>query len=460
MYIKLIIIVIFCLTFFALFYAINKNIRGALISLLVFLLGFNVAYNEIIPQSYVLGTVSNYRMFQIHIVDLIMVISVFGGIISLLKQNKQFLFTKISERIPFFKNQFKFGKFLLLLKNNYLIVLVVFSILLQLLMSIFFHNDVVSIMWSARFLLYFVAVLVFKKYFYNSIDDRKTIVIKSVFTGIFPIIGINLIVACFQVILSRSLGLTMLGESPIDKYSTGIALLRISDIYILRGYGFFAHPNILGAFAFFSLLLADVFNSKLLNNVNHRLINIFRLMCFGVILVSFSKIIIFIALLYLIVRMFKINPKIQIYISFLVIVSIYLLPLLYKKIEIQSFELRGLQLSTAFNYLLSSFPQSLLGKGYMGWLLVTAKDPILLPTGAYFLQPLHNTFLLMLIEWGIFSIPFILLIFQKGLWQIKHSGNLGVVFLFCLGMFDHYFITIPIGILIMLVIILGSERSK
>ncbi|HOU75712.1 MAG TPA: hypothetical protein PK957_01145, partial [Candidatus Dojkabacteria bacterium] len=150
------------MTFFALFYAINKNIRGALISLLVFLLGFNVAYNEIIPQSYVLGTVSNYRMFQIHIVDLIMVISVFGGIISLLKQNKQFLFTKISERIPFFKNQFKFGKFLLLLKNNYLIVLVVFSILLQLLMSIFFHKDVVSIMWSARFLLYFVAVLVFK----------------------------------------------------------------------------------------------------------------------------------------------------------------------------------------------------------------------------------------------------------------------------------------------------------
>jgi len=309
MYIKLIIIVIFCLTFFALFYAINKNIRGALISLLVFLLGFNVAYNEIIPQSYVLGTVSNYRMFQIHIVDLIMVISVFGGIISLLKQNKQFLFTKISERIPFFKNQFKFGKFLLLLKNNYLIVLVVFSILLQLLMSIFFHKDVVSIMWSARFLLYFVAVLVFKKYFYNSIDDRKTIVIKSVFTGIFPIIGINLIVACFQVILSRSLGLTMLGESPIDKYSTGIALLRISDIYILRGYGFFAHPNILGAFAFFSLLLADVFNSKLLNNVNHRLINIFRLMCFGVILVSFSKIIIFIALLYLILGCLKLILK-------------------------------------------------------------------------------------------------------------------------------------------------------
>lgn len=458
MYTKLLYIILFCIIFFLVFFIINRKIQSAIISLLTFLLGFNIAFNEIIPGSYVLGAVSNYRMFQVHVVDLVVLVVGFLSVLSLLERNKHVFSISILKKFFVFDKNIKIASFFLLIKRNIWVVLIFISIVLQLMLSIFLHKDIVSIVWTARFLIYFVCIIVTSDCLKALSSIQKKSLIRAVLWGLFMLFSINLLVAVYQVIFSHSIGLTVLGESPIDKYSTGIALLRVSRFYVLRGYGFFAHPNILGAFALFGISFIDNFAPAFVKTENYRLIKFLRFVCFATIIVSFSKIVILVAFMYQVFRKLKVKFDVFALTILFMTVLIYLLPFLFIQINVQSFDLRGLQLSSALSYLLESFPQNLLGTGYMGWLFVTAKNPILLPTGSYFLQPLHNTFLLMFVEWGMFSIPFLLL-FGKRLFRAV-KGNLfqfGMVFLLVLGMFDHYFLTIPIGILIILTVVLNNK---
>jgi hypothetical protein len=68
------------------------------------------------------------------------------------------------------------------------------------------------------------------------------------------VLGLNVLVSLFQVTLGHSVGLFSLGEAHLSLGDPGVAKIFLFNEAILRAYGLFPHPNI-NAFFLFSALL-------------------------------------------------------------------------------------------------------------------------------------------------------------------------------------------------------------
>lgn len=86
---------------------------------------------------------------------------------------------------------------------------------------------------------YFVA-----KYFYHRFSKYQEIIIVSILVaGV-----IQAIAGLWQFFLQHSIGLHFFGEQFINPYLNGVAKIDTIQGKIIRAYGFFSHPNQLGAF--------------------------------------------------------------------------------------------------------------------------------------------------------------------------------------------------------------------
>jgi len=123
----------------------------------------------------------------------------------------------------------------------YYFIAVFISALLSQNKTIAFYNAF-RIIQSASFFL--VAVYLFsyrKKVFYYTT--------LAVFAG-----GIfQSLLAIFQFMLQRSLGLDFLGESSLSRSTLGVAKFEFGGEKFIRAYGTFPHPNLLGFFLLFAL---------------------------------------------------------------------------------------------------------------------------------------------------------------------------------------------------------------
>jgi len=95
-------------------------------------------------------------------------------------------------------------------------------------------------------------------YDYKSIVPRGTIISNAfliiILIGIFQsIIGIS------QFIMQHSIGLIWLKESIISPTSSGVAKIVLNNSAYIRAYGLFPHPNILGGYLAFSIVLTFLF---------------------------------------------------------------------------------------------------------------------------------------------------------------------------------------------------------
>lgn len=66
---------------------------------------------------------------------------------------------------------------------------------------------------------------------------------------------INSILAIWQFIIQHSIGLTFLKESFLSPDIAGVAKIVLFGHKLIRAYGFFQHPNILGGFLVFSIVI-------------------------------------------------------------------------------------------------------------------------------------------------------------------------------------------------------------
>lgn len=76
------------------------------------------------------------------------------------------------------------------------------------------------------------------------------------------VILIQGVVACLQFALQRDLGLTFLGELPLNPAFSGVTVLQARGEPWLRAYGLTAHPNLVGALLALCLLLLLVRNRE------------------------------------------------------------------------------------------------------------------------------------------------------------------------------------------------------
>lgn len=249
------------------------------------------------------------------------------------------------------------------------------------------------------------------------------------------------LIALGQVISSRTLGLWILGERTFSIITPAIAKFDFQGIEILRPYATFPHPNVLAGF-----MLIDLFLLLLIYNLAPGRINkkffIFTCIC------AVSSIFLTVSRANLIAGffgslfIFKKNILKWLFL-FIIIAS----PFLFVRFSaVFNFDnltiLRREQLSeVALNIFLKN---PLLGVGLNNFIPVAADQLLVGPSR--FLQPVHNIFLLQLSETGIIGLLGLLMLISVPLIR-NRSKVLFVIWaiIIFLGMFDHFFLTLPQG---------------
>ena len=244
--------------------------------------------------------------------------------------------------------------------------------------------------------------------------------------------GFQALVAILQYAFQHSLGLWFLGESPLVVGQAGVATVVAQGHEYLRAYGTFPHPNLLAVWLLLGLWFAVVLRKKAL----------FALMLIAFFL-TFSRVAIAVGALSLIFYMPKTKKIISAFLGIVLTFSIIFWPQISSRLHIETSDEAVAQRVFYTEIAWQSFrehPITGIGIGQFVPLLME-RLPIY-PDFIY--QPVHNIFLLILAELGIFGLLAFLFLLYFSL--RKH-----LFVLFCiviLGFFDHYFWTLQQGGLI------------
>jgi O-antigen ligase len=274
------------------------------------------------------------------------------------------------------------------------------------------------------------------------------------------------IIALFQFLFQKSLGLKYLGESLLNPQILGVAKLEVNGEKFVRAYGTFPHPNLLGIFLFLSLILGIYLflnRKKLLISLNRLyLLGGIALILIGI-LVTFSRSIWFITFLLgllLVLRYsqnlirpdFKIKNSV-LYIAvtfffFLIIFGIFY-QFIYSRICYQNCQDQSLILRQKYSNFSQQIIQnnSLLGIG-MGQFSSYFETVNPYNLDKWDIQPVHNMYLLITSEVGLIGLALILLFFlNKADFRFFKNPLLAFLFLafLIIAFFDHYFWTLPQG---------------
>ncbi len=252
------------------------------------------------------------------------------------------------------------------------------------------------------------------------------------------------LIAIGQFYFQHSIGgpLWWLGERTFALDTPGIARVDTQfSIFRLRPYATFPHPNVLGGFL--AVVLPLVIASAR-QRVSASAQWLFRVsFVFGIValVLTFSRSAIVIGILALAFVFFQ-KKKIFFFFSILILTfSVFRLPFTFFE---ESVTVRQ-QLNVAAIRLWQTSP--LFGVGLGNFLV---RLPEALPTRTiYFLQPVHNIYLLLLSEVGVVGFLFFIWFLQKifrhpfGIWHLAFG------ILLVLGLVDHYPLTLQQGQLLL-----------
>jgi hypothetical protein len=232
------------------------------------------------------------------------------------------------------------------------------------------------------------------------------------------IIGIGVvqaIIAMFQFVLQKSLRLFWLKESLISENIDGVAKIIFDGERVVRSYGLFPHPNILGGFLLFSIILTLLYkrvqnvpclpvdrNSRILLSV----INLIFLIQIVGLLLTFSKSAILglmTGLIFLYCKKQETYLKRKIHLKyFFLFFSIVFLILWYSKFNFESFLFKSLDERLIY---LKCSTWNILNHPFLG---VGIGQSVLSMQGFagdflkyWQFQPVHNVFLLVWSEIGL-----------------------------------------------------------
>ena len=241
------------------------------------------------------------------------------------------------------------------------------------------------------------------------------------------------LIAIAQFFLQHSIGLWILGERTFAADTPGIARFSWGREF-LRPYATFSHPNVLGGFLAASLLFIFF---KLRSSTFK---NITLILGIAALFLSFSRSAWIAALVG-----FGIMKR-----KFLIPLLIIILILFFKfNVQEESVVIRQ-QLNTSAISMWKTSP--IFGVGLGNFLVELPK--FLVSREVYFLQPVHNIYLLILAETGIVGLGawmWIISVFikKKKLFIIRYS----LFLILLLGFVDHYPITLQQGQLLLTILL-------
>lgn len=368
-------------------------------------------------------------------------------------------------------------------KNTLIIVLLGICFLI---INLIFHPFLITLISTFRVFLYLVTVLLLVRIIRQGGVYKEIKISLIVF-----LLGLllQIIISNLQIIRGASLGLDWLGESRLILQVYGVAFINIFDTLVLRGYGTFPHPNVLSLYLLFGMIIVNGIS------IDKKVAIFLSALFFTGLILTFSKIAIFVGLLILLLSFllkaindssFMKDNRFQKFYSIFWIVTLSVLPcLLY---AFQYFNIPGLNLNDNISWLdrhnllnvaISTLKEDkqilIFGTGAGRFIITMGEDMPITSGGFMLLQPVHNIFILMLIEYGfafLFVGLLVFAIFTMNLMKMSLKtyfhilvlnlvnliNNRGwllfTILIIFLGSFDHYLITLPQG-LIILAIYLG-----
>lgn len=401
--------ILFLLFIWGIFTYVTKSYVKASLYLLLFVIPLNITITfPTLGDVYVRGVYSNFLSPTLSIIDIFVAL----------------LFTSLVT-VSFPK------------KSNLIYMVVVGALLLSLLS----HFSIISLIGIGRIILY---LLTTKLMFYYMKNEKEKLSMRLVIYVISITVLIQVIIAFFQVYLGRDLGLQFLGESQLTVGTIGSSFVSLSEATYLRGYGTFPHPNILAGYLSFVviILLGIRYKGKLVWAT-------IGISAIGLLL-TFSRLGWLLLLLVAVFYMLFGNKS-------------------YKGVNSFTLGIFGERISNLFLNIDTSFRDRILlnehaieviqknwltGLGIGRYVSAMKELPIYTNSGLLLLQPVHNIFLLLVAEMGIGGIIFAIGIIYKILFYnfTKHSKFLYlsiIFFVLIFGMFDHFLLTLPQGLILL-----------
>lgn len=320
--------------------------------------------------------------------------------------------------------------------NKHFLFIVGFFLLTQSLSIIYAVNPESSLV---RLKDYSIASLL--GLYISSIDFSKN---KSLFFSSLALSSVLIsFLAIAQFLLGRSIGFWIIGERTFDVAQPLIAKFNFYEQVFLRPYATFPHPNILAAFLVLVLPLLNYGLSQKLKTF--KLFN--SLLTATTIFITFSR-------PALLLISFQIILIFRRFWKLLLIAGVLIAPLTFVRLfSIFTYDsLAILRRRELTDYALRIFPENpIFGIGLNNFINTLASNHVLIGTSR-FLQPVHNIFLLTLAETGLIGLIGLLTVLTFSIWQtLKDSSPLSkillgnLIMIIFLGLFDHYFLTLPQG---------------
>ncbi len=296
--------------------------------------------------------------------------------------------------------------------------------------------------------------------FYTAFVVRKILSMRQI--GILIGIGVSVesVLALSQYFLQRSIGSVFyfLGERTFTPQTPGIATTSLGGELWLRAYGTFSHPNVLAGYLLLSLLLVLAVARKGKDRLKNLWIVVISLGTLGmVVTLSRTALLLWLGSALLLLRK---EGKLQNVFWFLgvILFSLVLLffftPLPYQFFRsdlLDSFALRVELMHAAFRMILD-FPLFGVGPLHFVSSLPFYSVPL---RHVFYIQPVHNIFLLAASEVGLLGLFFLLWFFSRTAFCVQRLRKDRTVFfllfasILILGMVDHYLFTLQQGQLLL-----------
>ena len=429
---------VFLLLIFTIWFVIPFFKKGYLYTLLFifFLLPFNITLQIpesvtllgntlLLSQPYVAGLWVNYLVPTLSILDVFVLI---------------FLLQLFVYRKRLFKRY---------ISNKY-ILLLLFLLLIQ---SFIVQNFLTTLLSLRMFVYLFTTVVIVE-----IVKERSTLK-KMLQKGYIKVLLISTVlfqatVGMYQFLRGSSLGVYFLGESKIANGMLGSSFIEIGGENFLRSYGTFPHPNILAGWYILILIFLIYMYSKTEEKIY--LFTIPFLLFFS--LFTFSRVSILLIVLICILYIFKYLKTSK---------KILSVPTLLWFRFVDIFREQDSSLVERIKLLKVNIgilkENLLLGTGVGNSIRHYSENIPLTEGGKLLLQPVHNIWVLMVVELGLLlGVYYLFLLYRFFIKGIKINTFTFSILLtvITVGMFDHYLFTLPQGNIIFFsfLILLSDSR--
>ena len=287
------------------------------------------------------------------------------------------------------------------------------------------------------------------------VENREIITRESLFYPLSIATIYTAAIGVTQFFLQRTIGgpFYYLGERTFSSSTPGIALGTYFGSQLLRPYATFPHPNALAGFLVVSFL---IFKDKKAENLVDKVVKSLAAVCFLLLLFlsnSQGAWLVFLTcgFIYLLSKYRAILARKAVF--FLVILATILSlvsPIFFQKVSSENTHLsegveRRISLAISSGKMIAERP--VFGVGLNNFLVALSQKGTRFDS-AWFLQPVHNIYLLVFAEAGLFGLFLFVYILTKALRNL-YEKNKGVSFLMLsllaivlTGLFDHYWLTL------------------